>query len=267
MKAFISHFFSMDIRVRAAVLMAMFITVFWWFLGKMIIRVASLFPYLLRGAFRGVYLLIEAPVCWVHGRVGSFFYRIDNGLVSVGNRVDIFLQRWYSNWRNPENRHIFLPILIYCVLLIWICIPYREENADIGLFSGQGTYLKVENKLTDWLESYDLYGEQMEEAVSYEEPERVEKENITESIAMKVVTQKDPLSIRDVPSIENCEILENVEKENVVLWKGEMAFGSGSDGRIEPWIRVETSAGTIGWARLIYLCPVNEEDFELEWQW
>lgn len=267
MKAFISFFFSMDIRMRAAVLMALFIIVFWWLLGKIIIRLASLFPYLLRGAFRGVYLLVEAPVCWIHGRVGSFFYRIDNGLASVGNRIDFFLERWHSRWRNLENRRIFLSIVIYCALLIWICIPYRTENTDAELLNGPGMYLRVENKLIDWLESYNLYGEQIEEVVSYEEPELVEVENVIEGIDMKVITLKDPLSIRDVPSIENCEILERVEKDNTVLWKGEMAFGSGSNGGIEPWIKVETPTGTIGWARLIYLCPENEEDFEMKLQW
>ena len=267
MKTFISYFFSIDIRMRAAVLIALFIIVFWWFLGKIIIRFTSLFPYLLRGVFRGVYLLIEAPVCWIHGRVGSFFYRIDNGLASVGDRIDIFLERWHTRWRNPESRHIFLSIVIYCVLMLWICLPHRGENADVKLFSGQGIYLRVESKLTDWLESHNLYGEQLEEVVSYEEPEQVEKENITEGIAMIVITQNDPLSIRDNPSTENCEILERIEKENTVFWKGEMAFGSGSNGGIEPWIKVETPAGTIGWARLIYLCPVNEEDFELKLQW
>lgn len=273
MRDFISYFFLMDIRMRAAVLMAMLVIVFWWFLGKILIRFASLLPYLLRIAFRGVYLLIEAPVCWIHGRVGSVFYRIDNGLASVGDRIDFFLERWHTRWRNPGSRHIFLSIVIYCVLMLWICLPYRAENADVKLFSGQGIYLRAENKLTDWLESHNLYGEQLVEAVSYEEPvsykepEQVEKENITEGIAMMVITNKDPLSIRDIPSTENCEILERIEKGNIVLWEGEMTFGSGSNGGIEPWVKVETPAGTVGWARLIYLCPVNEEDFELKLQW
>ena len=263
----LSYFFSMDIRMRAAVLTALFIIVFWWLLGKTIIRFASFFPYMLRGVFRGVYLLIEAPVCWIHEMVGSFFYRIDNGLASVGDRIDIFLERWHVCWRSPKKGHFFLSIVIYCVLMIWICIPYSADNADVALLSGQGTYLAVENRLIDYLKSHDLYGKPIEEAISYEESEQAEREYITEGIAMIVITQNDPLSIRDIPSTENCEILERIEKENTVLWKGEMAFGSGSNGGIEPWIKVETPTGTIGWARLIYLCPVNEEDFEMKLQW
>ena len=36
MKTFISHFFLADIRIRAAVLIALFIMVFWWILGKIL---------------------------------------------------------------------------------------------------------------------------------------------------------------------------------------------------------------------------------------
>ncbi len=175
MKAFISNFFSADIRIRAAVLIALSIIVFWWVLGKVIIRLASFFPYLLRGVFRGMYLLIEVPICWIHERVGSFFYWIDNGISGVGNKIDTFLERWYMRWKNPKNNHIFLSILIYFILLIWICIPYRSEEADVKSFSGQPVYLRVENKLTDWLESHNLYGEQIEEIINYEEPEPEEK--------------------------------------------------------------------------------------------
>ncbi len=67
---------------------------------------------------------------------------------------------------------------------------------------------------------YLVYGEQIDETINYEEPEPEEKEQFTEGIVMKVITQKDPLSIRDIPSTENCKTLESIEKENTVIWKG-----------------------------------------------
>lgn len=258
MKTFVSHFFSTDIRVRAAVIMALVLIVFWWGLGKVIVRLASFLPYLLRIVFKRIYLLIEVPVCWIHDRAGSFFHDIDNGLARGGDKIDTFFGRWYACWRDPKSRHIFLSVVIYCALLIWICIPY---NADARSFSGQPAYLSLEGKLTHWLETHDLYAAYTEEVMSHDEPESIE-DNIAESIVMKVITQKDPLSVRDIPATENCEILERVEKESTVLWKGDLAFGSGSNG-IEPWARVETPEGTIGWARLMYLCPANEKDYEL----
>lgn len=264
METFILYFFSVDIRIRAAVLMALLIIVFWWLLGKIILRILSFFPYLLRGVFKGVYLLIEVPVCWIHGKAGSFFSGIDNGLATVGDKIDIFFKRWCICWYNPKSRHIFLSIVLYCIFLIWICIPYHADEANVKSFSGQAIYLKVENKLTDCLDLHNLYKKQVDEVVYLEKLDLVKEETITEDIAMKVITQKDSLAIRNIPSTENCEVLVRIEKDNIVFWKDEIAFGTGNNGSIEPWIKVETSNGIIGWARLIYLCPLNEKDFILK---
>lgn len=267
MKTFISMFFSMDIRIRATVLVALVIVIFWWILGKIIIRFASIFPYLLKGVFRGVYILIEAPVCWLHERTGSLFYGVDNGLANVGAKIDFFLGQWHMRWRNLQNRRIILSIVIYCAFLFLIYIPYDAENAGVNSFRGDTVYLWVERKLADFLEAQNLYGGRIEEAASYSEPEETEEEGDAEGVIMKVITKNDPLSIRNIPSEDECEILEQVERENTVIWKGEMAFRSGRNGLTEPWIKVETLAGTVGWARLIYLCPMNENDFELKLQW
>jgi len=264
MKAFLSEIFSADIRIRAALLMALFIMVFWWCLGKLIIRFASYFPYLLKRVFRWVYLLIETPVCWLHGKAGAFFYQIDNGVSGVGRKIDSFLEQWHECWKNPKNRHIFLSIVIYGVFLAWICIPYQAKGTDFNAFNGQEMYLKVESKLKDWLKSNNLYEEPIKETTNY--GNRAGKESVTEGIVMKVITEKTPLTIRDIPSAEKCEILERIAKESTVIWRGDIAFGSVRNGGIEPWIKVETASGTEGWARLIYLCPINKKDFKLKLQ-
>lgn len=269
METFVSRFFSTDIRIRAALIIALFIIIFWWGFGKIIIRFVSFLPYLLRVVFKRIYLLIEIPVCWIHDRAGSFFHDIDNGLACGGDKIDTFLKQWFTCWRYPQKRHIVLSVTVYCVLLIWICIPWHAENADEKSFSGQSVYLSLENKLMYLLETHNLYREQMEqigEIENYGEPEQLKEKNDIEGIVMKVITQKDPLCIRDIPSTENCEILKSIEKESTVFWKGDMAFGSGSNGNIEPWIKVETLDGTTGWARLKYLCPENEREFVLKLQ-
>lgn len=258
------YFFSVDIRIRAAVLLALVIVFFWWILGKGIIWAASFFPYLIRIIFKGVYLIIEIPICWIHSKAGSPFHGIDNGLANIGNNIDTFLKQWYMRWHNPKSNHIFLSVIIYCVLIIWICIPYHPDTMNGKYISGQYVYLTIEKKFTQWMEKYGWHEKQVEEIMNYNEKEWAEEEDIEKEIVMKVNTQKDPLSIRDVPSIENCQILERVERGDTVVWKGDMAFGNGSNRGVEPWIKVETLSGTIGWARLIYLCPIEEEDFELK---
>lgn len=253
MESFALFFFSLDIKVRAAVLMALCIIIFWWILGKIIIRILAFLLYLLRGVFKGVYLLIEIPVCWIHGKTGSFFYEIDNALAGMGEIVDSFLEKWRVCWSKPKDRHIFSSIVVYFILLIWICIPYHADEEDVNLFNGQDVYLSVENKLVYLLELQDLYDEQ---------------EWVREGIAMRVITQTSPLPIRDIPSIENGEVLESAEKDSTVYWRGGITFKNvGEGGAIEPWIKVKTPNGAIGWARLIYLCPVHENDLELKLKW
>ena len=104
---------------------------------------------------------------------------------------------------------------------------------------------------------------EVEETLADSEEEIFEIEQNSRDIVLVVVTANDPLTIRNIPSIENCETLARVEKGSTVIWKGNMAFGKGSNGDTEPWVEVESLDGTIGWARLKYLCPEDEEDFEL----
>lgn len=55
MESFALFFFSLDIKIRAAVFLA-FIIILWWIFGKIIIRILAFLLYLLRGVFKGVYL-------------------------------------------------------------------------------------------------------------------------------------------------------------------------------------------------------------------
>ncbi len=237
MKTLISHFFLADIRIRAAVLIALFIMLFWWILGKAIIRLASFFPYLLKSIFRGIYLLIEAPVCWIHERVGSFFYGIDNGLSGIGEKIDTFLERWYTSWRNPVNSHIALSVVIYGILLIWICASHHAEGIEAKLFNGQAVYLKVENKLTDWLEAHNLYGQQIEKIANFEESEQEEEIALEEKEPVYVQLNergKRGSNIRSEINLDNDNnIIGGVNAESEILYCDEWTH----DGE-RYWIRV-----------------------------
>lgn len=228
MKNLISHFFLADIRIRAAVLIALFIILFWWILGKLIIRLAALFPYLLKKIFIVIYLLIEALVCWIHERTGSFFYRIDNGLSDTGKKVDILLERWYKSWRNPVNNHIALSVVIYGILVIWVCAsPYTEAKS----FNGQAVYLKVENKLTDWLEEHNLYDCQIEETIKDEKLALEEKEPIY--IQLNELG-KSGANIRSEPNLEyDNNIIGGVNAESEMRYCDEWT----QDGK-RYWVRV-----------------------------
>lgn len=236
MKTLISHFFLADIRIRAAVLIALFTMVFWWILGKAIIRLISFFPYLLKSIFRGLYLLIEVPICWMHERVGSFFYGIDNGLSGIGEKIDTLLERWYASWKNPVNSHIPLSVVIYGILLIWICASHHTAGTEVKSFNGQAVYLKVENKLTGWLEAHNLYGQQIEETVIFEESEQEETAALEEEHVYIRLNErgKRGSNVRSETDLDNDNnIIGGVNAESEILYCNEWTH----DGE-RYWIRV-----------------------------
>lgn len=235
MKTLISFFFQVDIRIRAAVLIGLFIILFWWTLGKVVIRLASFFPYLLKKIFRGIYLLLEAPVCWIHERVGSLFYEIDNGLCSIGEKTDTFLGRWYTNWKNPVNNHIALSLVIYAILLIWICVSHDTEGIVAKSFNGQAVYLNVENRLMDWLEAHNLYGQPIEEAAVFEEPEKEAAFEEKEPVYIQLNERgKRGSNIRSEIDLDNDDnIIGGVNARSEILYCDEWTY----DGE-RYWIRV-----------------------------
>ena len=70
------------------------------------------------------------------------------------------------------------------------------------------------------------------------------------------------LLVRDMPSMEDCEVLERLVNGDMVIWRGEMRFSEAEDEHVEPWVKVVTEEGTEGWSRLFYLHPEEHADME-----
>lgn len=141
-------------------------------------------------------------------------------------------------------------------ILLWVtCISYQTD----GMISQM--YLKVQSGLTEQLEAQNDFEKAAVEGAGAENVSDVpEVEKESRDIVMTVSTAKDPLSIRDIPSMTDCEILDRADRGATVIWVGELAFGGGDSGKIEPWVKVVTADGITGWARLKYLCPEAEDD-------
>ncbi len=261
----INNFLSLSLEMRAGILLALMVIIFWWILGRKVLWIASGLPYLLRKLFQYVYMLIEIPVCFIHKKLGTSFYKLDNGMASVGQIIDLFFEKWYSLWHFQRKKYIIPSLIVYFVLIFWICIPSDANKEGAGLLSGKNVYLKVENGLINQMKKHNWYQEKTDTAYVSNQAEEPAKETqkISRDIMLIVCTTYSPLDIRDIPSVKDCEILDRADKGSIVLWKGDIAFGTGDSGNIEPWVKVETVNGITGWARLNYLCPQKEEDFEL----
>ena len=181
----------------------------------------------------------------------------------------MFLEAWYSLWHYCKNKRIFYSLLVYAILMGWICFPSFSKTNSAGLLYGQKKYLEIEkgvitclkklNKIESVLTASNVIGLGSIKG----KLDIVENEKQSRNIMLIVSTEKTPLSIRDIPSIQDCKILDKVPKDSIVIWKGELAFGIGSNDKIEAWVKVETDDEILGWARLKYLYPKNETDFEL----
>lgn len=258
MRNFLLGFLSLDLRIQIAILLGLLFAVVWLAAGRLIVRIASLMPWALRKGFRFFYRLAEAFICLFHKKMGELFYNLDNGMAAVGRKTDAFLQQWIEKWREPEKRYWSVCIVSYTILLCVACSFHRKD----GMISQM--YLKVTDGLAEQLEMQnDLEEASTEDAVAESNQDIPETEKESRDIVMTVATAKDPLSIRDIPSMSDCEILDWADRGTTVIWAGDLAFGSGESGKIEPWARVVTANGITGWARLKYLCPEDENDLVL----
>lgn len=63
------------------------------------------------------------------------------------------------------------------------------------------------------------------------------------------------LLVRDIPSMNNCVVLERLGNGDKVLWTGEIQFSEAEDNHVEPWVKIVTEDGEEGWSRPFYLHP------------
>lgn len=270
MQVILEKFISMDLEIRAMVLLGFVIIIFWWLLGKKIAWTASVVPYLLKKFFECIYVLIEIPICLLHKKIGTAFVGVDNGMALLGQKVDFFLETWYCSWHYCKKKRILCSLVIYGILIGWICLPHFIETNNTKLLYGQKKYLEIENGIITYLKKDNKIESVLTASDLISIGSITNKLNIIKdekqfrNILLVVATEKTPLSIRDVPSIQNYKILDKVSKGSIVIWKGELAFGTGSNDKIEAWVKVETDNGIAGWTRLKYLYPKNKSDFELD---
>ena len=135
------------------------------------------------------------------------------------------------SWKNPLNSHIMLSVVVYGILLIWISVSPHTEEIEAKSFNGQAVYLKVENKLTDWLEAHNLYGQQIEEVSNFEGSALEEKELIYIQLNER---GKRGANIRSETNLDHDNnIIGGVNAESEILYCNEWTY----DGE-RYWIRV-----------------------------
>lgn len=259
----INKFLSFPVWIRAAVSLLIMMVLLWRFLRKPILWILSLVPILTRKVFRCIYLLVETPVAMFHSRFGAGFHKIDNGMAQAGEKADMFMERWYARWHSPGEYRLGMNLFVYGMCVVLIAIPsfVHTDIAVLGLaerlYIGGETFVM---ELAGGRERYDSM-----EASAAEPQEQLENERVEDipcEITLVVSGVSSSLLVRDVPSMEDCAVLERLVNGDMVIWRGEMRFSEAEDEHVEPWVKVVTKAGTEGWSRLFYLHPENYADVE-----
>ncbi len=267
----IFYYLSLPTPIRAAVLMLPFLFL-WALLGKKILFVLSLIPYILSLLFEKVYIIVELPFSLLHRTLGGIFHKIENYLSKVGKGIDKGIIKWYSSWHNAKCSYLGRAFLICFILIVYITLPQFIRTEYIIVNFGEKLYLEGESRLTAWLEKQVL--SDSSESVTADMESQGSKmdcddsENnllFEEDFEERFIVEglKSSLLLRDIPSVRDSVTLARLHNGDIVIWKGQLIF-SEVDGRVEPWIKITTSEGLEGWSRLLYLHPEIYENNEFK---
>lgn len=256
-----NYFFSCPLEGRAAIALVL-ILLFLLLVHKPIFKILSLLPFLLKRVFRVFYLLLEWPVFALHKSLGGVIYRVDNGLAACGEKIDIWLERWYKAWYEPKSWRkyavVMVMVCVACYLSIVAPIAFHVES-DSWKAKGWAVYLYAESTLANFLEEHGWY----DPSSRISTPGTEKSWNFQDIVQIPLTVFRVPsvLRIRDIPSTLDGTTLDTVRSGEVVIWNGELTFGL-AEGKQEAWAKVTTESGAEGWGRLYYLRP--EEGIELK---
>lgn len=276
MYTFIQNILTLPFWARAAIILFLFVFIFWGIFRKFILFILSPIPYCIRKLFQLFYLLIEIPIAALHQKFGNIFYNIDNNLSRIGEKTDNSIHLWYTNWRHPKAWNFWKTLLAYALFLFFILIPSILKTDFFILDIGERIYVHCETsfvrmlKQTNWYTTEEIKAKEAaaaEIAAAQNQeivPETESEESVTFQTTLFVSGVDNSLLVRDLPVIENCTILERLQNGDAVTWDGTMVFSKADNEHIEPWVKITTIDGIEGWSRLFYLYPELYEEVEFQ---
>lgn len=241
-------------EIRVGVWIILLVLVLWRLVGKGICRILSVAPWALRLLSRGIYLLLETPVAALHKKYGSVFSKIDNYVLRAAEKIDLALGKWYKSWKSYKGLRPGLALLICAVCFALVTFPrYFHWSSSILRF-GNTIYTRCE----------DFFVNQLQKS-EWEVPQEADAElkppvPKASDIMLEVSGVNSSLLVRDVPDVNDCEVLARLYNGDQVTWRGQMTFAKADNEHVEAWVRIITADGIEGWSRLFYLHPKPFDD-------
>lgn len=259
MSFIINIFLNFPYIVRVSILLFILV-VLWKLVGKWILKLLSLIPFLLEKCFRYLFLLIEMPVAALHKKFGAVFFKVDNQLSKTGEKLDSIIQKWYESWHFCKNINLGKTLICYVLCVLFVVLPSIFKIDNPVLKAGETVYMNAEAAFEKWVEGRSWYKFEEEVIANQDEQPELEAEiNDSAQIVLVVSGITTSLLVRDMPSTENGVILERLHNDDTVIWTGEFVFAQIDNEHVEPWAKIATANGVEGWSRMFYLHPEQYE--------
>lgn len=262
MSGIVNYLINLSFSVRVAIGLFLLVFVVWKFGGKIIIRILSIVPFLIKNIFLGFYLLIDAILSVLHKRVGWIFATADEQFGQVCEKVDCRIERWYTKWRGAEKTKIKECFLIYIISCLIIIIPSYVETDNRIIKAGENAYLKYEAFILKHIRESRWYDSQKDISVGRDWLQKTSTNGVYEDefqATLIVAGLKSTLLVRDIPNKEKSVTLDKLHNGDCVIWGGESAF-SYVDEQVEMWAKITLENGITGWSRMDYLYPLEYEN-------
>lgn len=256
---------TISFELRVAVLIFL-VFLLWMLVGRIILWIMSGIPFLMIRLHRLIYCIVQIPICFLHKKFGSAFYKTDNGVAVIGVHIEASLQKWYIRWHAKGKTSKKIEILCFIIIYIIIVFPPKMFSNDSVLCTLGNIYCEEENRLVNKIKAGQrkkVITDISEEVVIHNEDEAFEV-TPPDLIELQVVGIRTALLIRDVPSVESGNALERLKNNDVVRWSGQLIFAETEDNHKEAWVKIISQNGIEGWSRLDYLCPTHYETEEYQ---
>ncbi len=154
----IEAFLASPQLLRSACVLLLLAVVFGVLLGRCVLWLLSIVPFLLSALFRGIYFVLEWVVDRLHRKYGGGFYDVANSLSKTAEKIDSLLLRWYSAWHHAQRVRFRWVVLLYAAAVLYIGVaPMAAGSPESPLAKGEQAYLRCEAAAAGFLESHGLY--------------------------------------------------------------------------------------------------------------
>ena len=262
MSGVVNYLISLPFSLRVAIGLFLLVFVVWKLGRKIILRILSVIPFLVKRIFLGVYLLIDTILSVLHKRIGWIFVTADEQFGEVCEKVDCKIGEWYTKWRGAQKTKVKECLLIYIISCLIIIVPSYIETDNRMIKAGENAYLKCEEFIVKHIRESRWYNSKKELATGNDWLKKTSTNSVYEGefqATLIVTGLKSTLLVRDIPNKEKSVTLDKLHNGECVIWNGEIAF-SYVNNQVEMWAKITLEIGITGWSRMDYLYPLEYEN-------